>query len=132
MDNIINIELLSLVLDEEVNSFELEESHCRDSEELYIKAKGNECGYGETEYSFQVNLDTLGRLCKEWCLTKEWMICSNINGKDYSGEGIGFASLQDFEYEYDCDKLQFSANTELEAIIKATKWVAKEKGLLSE
>ncbi len=86
---------------------------------------------GNGDRCLDVTLDTLTRLMKEWCITKEFIISSCINGSDIFNEGIGFAQLQDFEYEYDCDYLQYKGQTEFEAVLKATHWVAKEKGLLS-
>jgi len=109
----ISKELLSLVLDETINSYEIEDSHCRNSRELYIKAKGEECGYGETEYSFQINLDTLGRLCKEWIYK---------NGSNYSIRKDDSAVSVHVYWQMQ-GSVEFVAYTELEAIIKATEYV---------
>lgn len=120
-EEIINKELLSLVLEKDI------------CEIVWIKHNKNKLQYDveeDIDYT-KLNLDTLGRLCKEWCLKQEWIISSNINGVDYKGDGVGFAYLQDFEYKHDRDKLRFKGETELEAIIKATEWVAREKGQLA-
>ncbi len=68
-----------------------------------------------------INLDTLGRLCKEWCLLNGFQIESaiNING--------GYAVVL---YANSCAVIAYSiltVSTELEAIILATAWVTEQK-----
>ena len=76
-----------------------------------------------------LNLDTLGRLCKEWCwkqgysLQITWML----------DDGFRYMEIAIWDKETMLQKYEVPANpkdTELDAIIKATEWVAKEKGLI--
>ncbi len=76
----------------------------------------------DTLKSHYINLDTLGRLCKEWC----WGDCKEAINSMPTKDGWFATSTTYYEMSLD----GFEANTELEAIIKATDWVAKEKGLI--
>jgi len=116
-------ELLSLVANEEVK--EIQERIYNNK--LYYKTPcvGNKFD----EKILYISLDTLGRRMKEWCRNRHYIVVSALIDNEcgarakikYSFKGDAFL---DVETEY------FYANTEAEAIIKATEWVAKEKGLL--
>ena len=122
----INKELLSLVLgdDEEVLFIN------KDLIDNYLQFKS---WSGKRK---QINLDTLGRLCKEWCFKYSYQLlplgmwyhndkqehcCLQKHFSIPISEAVGVADVD-----------RFYGKTELEAIIKATEWVAKEKGLLNE
>lgn len=112
MKEIINKELLSLVVAEKVTN------HGVENNELWYtipKVFGHKI----------LNLDTLGRLCKEWCTTKE---CALFSGWDYEN---GHYNALIARHETN-DIVDNYGDTELEAIIKATEWVAKEKGIKDE
>jgi len=95
---------------------------------IYIR-KNILCDYLWVETTtgyYELPLSELGRLCKEWCLKQgeESYIFSKSINKAFIGyqcyvyiRGLGEAETT-------------SKNTELEAIIKATEFVDKEKGLL--
>jgi len=87
---------------------------------------------GQLYYEFEsnkypLNLDTLGRLCKEWCFKQGYSQYIKIR-KDLMNlyEEDHFFVVQ-FGIGSDKNAIQFTGKTELEAIIKATQWVAKEK-----
>jgi len=91
---------------------------------------GKECGHnvvfywekGETNFhngAKAVCVDTLGRLCKEWCLKQRYYLQSHIQSSGGDCKCTGIDTVRDFR-----------ENSELEAILKATEWVANEKGLL--
>lgn len=69
-----------------------------------------------------LNLDTLGRLCKEWLYSKDIHFSYQTIQEREESPHNHFVELQ--------KKYGFHGITELEAIIKATEWVAREKGLL--
>jgi len=123
----IDKELLSLVLEENVQKIytEINDGKYGKSIQFSTGIKGNLGGiYADSH----INLDTLGRLCKEWCRDNHYIVVSALINNECGARAkvkysfIGDAFL-DIESEY------FYANTESEAIIKATEWVAKEKGL---
>jgi len=76
----------------------------------------------------KINLDTLGRLCKEWCETQDYnaFSCPKMV-KAFAGCQLYYrwndGTISD-------EMLFFEADTELEAIVKATEFVVNEKGLL--
>ena len=105
---IISKELLSLVLGEKVLQiiFSKENNHLPHNYIHVIKARK----------TTMINLDTFGRLCKEYVNNvSDYMVWSTTN----------MAKLKDLNNGKYIDKL-FSGNTELEAIIKATKWVVED------
>ena len=103
----ISKELLSLVLGEEILTvFEQESKYYKF---LHIETHG--------EY-INLSLDTLGRLCKEWCRDNEFILTSAT----YRTFGICYINNN--------NDGKFKGKIELEAIIKATEWVAKKLGLL--
>jgi len=108
----ISEELLSLVLGEKIQHVIC---HRKDN---HIVTSGN------NEKLNLINLDTLGRLYKEWCGKQGYVLFSDCYGTlDIYLHGA----------TYPIDKKITSKLwdiTELKAIIKATEWVAKEKGLL--
>jgi len=84
--------------------------------------------------SSSINLDTLGRLCKEWCINQDcYSVSTFVHTK-------GKAKVKWTEQRYadkfnqvhnlDFESPYFYGNTEPEAIILVTEWVAKAKGLL--
>ena len=120
--------LLSLVLNEEViHIFDI------DNNEFKYNINPNDC-------TRTINLDTLGRLCKEWCRKESgveifvFMLepkekCFNIQGLKYDNFEVRVLR----EKERHLGEYLFSwwnMKSELEAIIQATEWVAKEKGLI--
>lgn len=117
MENLISKELLGLVLDEglivqEVYQPQNIETIAFKYTELGFKYENtnmfNSCG---------INLDTLTRLCKEWLISKNYTIAL-------------FSAISKKQWLIAINEHQFFADTELEAVIKATEWVAKEKGLI--
>jgi len=114
----INTKLLSLVL--EVNGEINDKLTYIDDNVLYYHTYAN-IVIGTRDY--EINLDTLGRLCKEWCFFQGYYL---ISGYDFENEIMTcFVNVKD-----ELTTEEFEDKTELEAIIKATEWVAKEKGLL--
>jgi len=72
-----------------------------------------------------LNLDTLSRKCKEWCLEQGYNTYLMIGTQRHILELFSIEDMDECVYqEWD--------TTELKAIIKATEWVAKEKGLINE
>ena len=119
-NEIISKELLSLVLGRE----ELIPHEISDNLLWYETTVDN---VWENNYE---NLDTLGRLCKEW-ITKDHHKNFLCNLDIHSTFDTFLVSVtMNFDYDVLDNKKQFYGDSELEAIIKATEWVAKEKGLL--
>ncbi len=69
-----------------------------------------------------VNLDTLGRLCKDWLKCKGYVV--TITHHLDTVAVYLHAGVRRYSSE------SMSVYTELEAIIKATEWVANEKNML--
>ena len=67
------------------------------------------------------------RLMKEWCSNQGYCIGSGIDHVQHSTISKCWCSLQKNLKEI---PLYFKELTELEAVLKATHWVATEKGLL--
>lgn len=109
----ISKELLSLILDRK---------DIKEVDSEFIPFDNEIAVVMQDEEILHYNLDTLGRLCKEWCHKHGYYISSMITkgGKGFAESDIFFCHQID----------SFEEDIELEAIIKATKWVAKEKGLL--
>ena len=119
----ISKELLSLVLCKEVCGIFEEDDWLEDNEMIYNNYVGGveDCNMVDG----YINLDTLGRLCKEYCNQlplKRYQIYSGITAFGGSAELYSGAIKQVAE--------NFEASTELGAIIKATNWIANERGLL--
>ena len=114
----ISKELLSLVLDEEFT---------RPSE---IKKVGNNLMWYEMtiqntpRYKRDVNLDTLGRLCKEWIYknTAYEVTAYKLQDTNEYRCVVGLNLLSKYK-----DVVGFYADTELEAIIKATERIMENK-----
>lgn len=124
--NIISKELLSLVLGFEVTKI--------------VDIQNDSDGYEDYEFgtvilfhadggrhNSKINIHELAHKCKEWCLDVDHDIAtiSVVSFMKYNNANkakIKFIKKDTFSSEY--------CVTELEAIIKATEWVAKEKGLL--
>ena len=69
-----------------------------------------------------INIDTLTRLMKEFCFSNKCLIKSI---KEINNEWkIELENTRELDYEY------FRADSEFEAVLKATDWVIKEKGLI--
>lgn len=115
MSEVISKELLSLVL-----GYRVSELHVEDNNICYWKE--------DNTYDAVLNLDTLGRLCKKWCLKQDIIdaIDFYIEKESVEFEICGFFEDKTKGYSLHTD----NCDTELEAIIKATEWVAKEKGFL--
>lgn len=111
MREIISIELLSLVLEIEIRSF----TYTTIPNEMHYIQKGK-------VHQVRLNLDTLGRLCKEWLYK---------NDIHLSIERTIPLDIQNTTWFIELERnYGFHDISELEAIIKVTEWVAKEKGLL--
>ena len=115
MRELIKKELLSLVLDKKIQDIIIV---YEDSIKYEINSNKNKWG----SEAIDLNLDTLGRLCKEWAWKNYFItIRSGI------AENGGWANLaNDNSVSFVSMDIPL---TELEAIIKATKWVANEKEL---
>jgi len=112
----ISEELLSLVLGYRVLKIDNIEAN-----EMTYTVKD----YFDIDGQLDLNLDTLGRLCKEWISNQSYMIWT------YEHEDTVAINLRDNESKKVYSSPSMSVFTELEAIIKATEFVALEKGLLS-
>lgn len=114
MKEIINKELLSLVVAEKVTNYGVENNGL-----WYTipKVFGHKI----------LNLDTLGRLCKEWCLKQDYELMSGIIKKECVCLIYTIKANR-----WDDVTTKKLAGTEIEAVIKATEWVAKEKGIKDE
>jgi len=120
-DIMISKELLSLVLDKKVQSFDpnivFDENDIRGHSYLMVVLEDETDQYG---ISVAYVTDHVGRLCKEWCIKQKYAVTS----------GITLSVIADTRYE--CVVTQnkihreYSPYSELEAIIKATEWVAKD------
>lgn len=108
--------LLSLVIDYEVTYIKIMPKISGKQRIFYRYLDEDDI---ECEESFCVEM--LGRLCKEWCLKQGYELSSRLDliTKATSILWLGFVEC-----------LTSNGDTELEVIIKATHWVAKEKGLL--
>ena len=114
MSNIISKELLSLVLGIEITRID-------------YKIKGNELEVLQKFYSHSdwvaINLDTLGRLYKEWCWEQGYYIALKRRNVDCY-------KAYPCVINRDASSVEFVGITELEAIIKATEWVAKDNDMI--
>ena len=135
MNEIISKELLNLVLDLEIHEFKI------------IGDKDNVIFY-HTKNAFMpmgdINIYELAHKCKEWCRkTHGYIVDSGYNTDIIEDEEICSNCLEVDIWEANVYKITitsqrdyikkvgiFARDTEPEAIIKATEWVAKEKGLL--
>lgn len=131
MNEIISKELLGLVLDKEIIDFAIKDNKLRINQfwhedtplnrelELFGESYGCE---------LSLNLDTLTRLCKEWCLEKGY-ICEIRYLNEYKKHRcLIHYEIDGQEFtEVSCIQLE---DTELQAVTKATEWVAKEKGMI--
>lgn len=121
MQEIISKELLSLVLNDKVISISTSE---RDAiENGYGTMHSNCILVLSISRCRMLNLDTLGRLCKEWCLGQGYSLLSSTQGRLYINSKLGISGYFDFLHT-------ILRESELEAIIKATEWIANEKGLM--
>lgn len=123
MKDLISKKLLSLVLGEDVQAIDTESFN------------EHGCTIGESARIIIIiddsdrilNLDTLGRLCKEYMSLQGFQIdikVTECNGNYF----VDLTDWRDGDPKY-IVKL-FKSVTELEAIILATTWVAEQKGLL--
>ena len=113
MGELISKELLSLVLNySDINNiYELGDN------EVSITRYANIARGSREE---DINIDTLGRLCKEWCLKQGYHLIEYVNAVEII-QRTGCRNLHKIINTKD-----FKAST----VIKATKWVANKKGLL--
>ena len=115
MNELISKELLSLVLDEEVLALDSKISNNMISRRIQYSF------YSQWE---NINLDTLGKKCKEWCSTKGVYLLSGKTQFDR------YKCFNDDFSIYNGKPIVTSHKSETEAIIKATEYVAKKEGLL--
>ena len=127
----ISKELLSLVLGQDIDS-------------VFDTNTNNNCiSYMIGEIWLDLNLDTLGRLCKEWCIKqKRHIMVKSFHNINYeattSTEAVRIVRGEDLSIVWQCQVNNYyghelwmcSSKVELEVIIKATNWIANEKGLL--
>jgi hypothetical protein len=110
-------ELLGLVLDD--NSIENMEI-CESSNELHYDTYkptndlDKRLNIGNI-YNKRINLDTLTRLCKEWCLVQDFVLVPRSRHK-LKGYDCDIYTKDDHSID------GFESDTELEAVIKATEW----------
>jgi hypothetical protein len=119
MENVISEKLLSLVLGKDVKAIDTEETDFR------VKRNEIEILYHDSEdvaHEAPLNLDTLTRLCKEWCIKEGYFTNVTLGSQRCVIEVIPIHEVDMVFNEWD--------NSEQEAVIKATEWVAKEKGLI--
>ena len=94
-----------------------------------METTGNHIVYtpiDKRKWDTKLNLDTLGRLCKEWLSE----LYPNFSIKWANHKAIG---MEDFQVRIWLNNVCIGkGKTELEAIIQATEWVAKEKGYYNE
>jgi len=121
MNDKLTKEILSVVLDCDVFNIEYVQDN-----KMTIVIRGE----GYRHY----NLDTLGIIFKEWCYRQDYYIKSGRNSDNSIDKVCD-------EYETDVYQLVFDGepreklvaniggDSELRAIVKTTKWVAKEKKL---
>lgn len=114
--DLLNEELLSLVLGKEVQFGILGGRVKRNYLSYQIKETY------EVNVYHQINLDTLGRLCKEWAVTQGYQIESGVN-KDYMYATVYYSD----SYRVEAVSEVFKKDS---CIFEATNWIAKEKGLL--
>ena len=122
MSEKISKELLSLVLDKNIDSVgnvkdNQDELFCENILEFYPSQEGNPYILPNGKLT-TINLDTLGRLCKEWCWKQDYVIKTVHYGEKVT---VGFASTSDFGTHY---------KNEVQGVIEYTNKVAKIKGLL--
>ena len=110
MSDLISKELLSLVLDKKITAI-------GDSKRNLL-SYSDQLKNPSINLNNVVNLDTLGRLFKEWISNQKISVAS---GKDKKY----FCMYRNLNHDE-----TINAESELEAIIKATEQIAKEKGLL--
>lgn len=119
MNTIIDKELLSLVLNTDVGEIKPDiyqhigvYGSFQELEYLNVELEMNEW--------FTVNLDTLGRLCKEWCLNKGYHLVEYVNGVEIT-ERAGCKKIK---------TIQNAKDFSVETVIKSTEWVANKEGML--
>jgi len=87
--------------------------------------------FNNVNHGDYINLDTLGRLCKEFIYLqplyddKTYQVATLLRSDGMYRCVIGSVLGRDLQ-----NRTSFDGETELEAIIKATEWIAYEKGLL--
>ncbi len=122
----ISKELLSLILNTDVGDIK---KHAQ--QHIGIRGSYVEIEYLNLEYNMNqwvtINLDTVVKMCKEWCNKQGYSIRTEMH---YTNSNIIYilnykCAIRSWEEHF---KTTFT--TELEAVIKATEYVAKEKGLL--
>ena len=105
-------ELLSLVLDEEIG------------DGFYVDTQSNIVKYGLfsvsgcTSLTEEINLDTLARLCKEWCNKNHYSVLSGWQMTHWGGAYEVVVKQGNIVFFS-----QSTHDTELKAIISAMQWV---------
>jgi len=114
MNKLISKELLSLVLDTKIEKFKIVE-------------EDNMMYFGYTS----LNLDTLGRLCKEWALKEGYCLVSSIH--DNNNYESKYCICEIMKPVYGSSSLYFpqentiGSDTEPEAIFKACQWILEKE-----
>ena len=126
----INTKLLSLVLGEEI--LEVKDIQKHDTFlEFYCKTKVDICTIGRTFNSVHgcyiqyLNLDTLNRKCKEFCWKQGHSLCTT----PLMANPSIYYCWDELESSRD-ETISIKGNSELEAILIATEYIAEQKGLL--
>ena len=113
-------ELLSDVLGEDITIEDIELSEYLPNVIVIKGVYNNPPKYYCPFYVKNLNLDTLTRLCKEWCAKQGYDIYVSLRGESISLEINNFPIKQAGASLHHIGYLEF---TELEAVLKATQWV---------
>ncbi len=117
-------ELLGLVLDEEVQ-FGLLGGKIKNNN-LSLQLKDTK----EVNVYKQLNIDTLTRLMKEWCLKEQNNCVASISSTLGILDSTAMCNIYSSKYALGKETKAFYGDTEFEAVLKTTAWVAKEKKLI--
>lgn len=113
----LTVELLGLVLGIKLDTVDITSAYA--NVEIGIVYTRQEENYKLKDV---INIDTLTRLMKEWCYRKQIPL---LSGKRNSYNSW-CCFIDDISYKIDTQY----GNTEFEAVLKATHWVATEKDLI--
>lgn len=121
-------ELLSLVLDTKGYLIELIEVENNELKVCYCTNVFKEDNEDKLQhFKENINLDTLTRLMKEWCFKQDVILNTSFNLMD---ENMCSCSSNFYKIEGDLKNRLHWANTEFEAVLKATHWIMTEKGYI--
>ncbi len=118
-------ELLSLITGRTIKEFRLDIDE-DDFDSCIIISCNQDLG----EDCYDINLDTLTRLMKEWCFSNGFSLYVKIRADIIDMYEKDHFYVVQIGIGSDRNATQFSGLSELEAIAKATHYVAKQKGLL--